>query len=366
MRGRMQSVMARVRDRLALAGLKLCVPRGRPRVRYGEVPFAKGGPLTKLRLLAPAFPAHRVRFNILYLLSAGRVDMDFVRAAKAGGARVVLNQNGVYFPAVRPRDWAAANEPMREMIGAADVVLYQSAFSRSGADRFLGEAPARWEILHNAVDTERFTPRGSAVRPNPFLLFSTGLVKDGPAFGFLDSLLDALRSLKACRVDWRFRFAGEFDRMDAPGSYRPQVMERIRQYGLESFAELHEPLGRAELPALFRQADLYLHNKSNDWCPNAVLEAMASGLPVVYSASGGTPELVGAEAGVGVPVEMDWQALRFPDPKTYAAAICRAMDEREAMSKAARRLAVERFDIRRWVGRHRTIFEELISAKGAP
>ena len=56
-----------------------------------------------------------------------------------------------------------------------------------------------------------------------------------------------------------------------------------------------------------RRADLLLHTKYNDPCPTVVLEAMASGLPVVYSASGGVPELVGEEAGVGIPAPFDWE-----------------------------------------------------------
>ncbi len=42
-----------------------------------------------------------------------------------------------------------------------------------------------------------------------------------------------------------------------------------------------------------------MHVKVGDWCPNAVLEAMGCGLPVVCPAFGGTKELVG-EAGISV------------------------------------------------------------------
>ena len=41
--------------------------------------------------------------------------------------------------------------------------------------------------------------------------------------------------------------------------------------------------------------------RCNDPCPTSVIEAMACGLPVAYAASGGTVELVGDEAGIGVP-----------------------------------------------------------------
>ena len=53
--------------------------------------------------------------------------------------------------------------------------------------------------------------------------------------------------------------------------------------------------------------------------PTVVLEALASGLPVVYSASGGTPELVGDDAGVGVPAPLDWEQDHPPAPEALAA-----------------------------------------------
>src|SRR5207248_3199179 len=73
-----------------------------------------------------------------------------------------------------------------------------------------------------------------------------------------------------------------------------------------------------DAPALYRRAHLLLHTKRNDPCPNVVLEALSCGLPVVHSASGGLPELVGREAGIGVPDEGDWEHDVPPDPEALA------------------------------------------------
>ena len=53
----------------------------------------------------------------------------------------------------------------------------------------------------------------------------------------------------------------------------------------------------AEVADALRRHDVYLAPSRNDPCSNALLEALASGLPAVFRASGGHPELVG-EAGV--------------------------------------------------------------------
>ena len=70
-----------------------------------------------------------------------------------------------------------------------------------------------------------------------------------------------------------------------------------------------------------QSADILLHTKYNDPCPTVVLEAMACGLPVVYSASGGTPELVGDDAGIGVDAPLDWEHDHPPAPEALAEAV---------------------------------------------
>jgi len=57
------------------------------------------------------------------------------------------------------------------------------------------------------------------------------------------------------------------------------------------------PLASEELAELLRSQDVYIAPSRNDPCSNALLEALACGLPAVYRSSGGHPELVG-DAGL--------------------------------------------------------------------
>jgi glycosyltransferase involved in cell wall biosynthesis len=101
----------------------------------------------------------------------------------------------------------------------------------------------------------------------------------------------------------------------------------------------------------------------NDPCPSAVIEAMACGLPVVYPASGGTVELVGAEAGVGVAHPDGWERDEPPAPEALAGAVRKVLTDREILSAAARRRAVERFALGPWLDRHAEVFAELLARK---
>ncbi|MGH3129110.1 MAG: glycosyltransferase family 4 protein [Gaiellaceae bacterium] len=68
----------------------------------------------------------------------------------------------------------------------------------------------------------------------------------------------------------------------------PQAFERIREIG---------PVDSYGVAQLLREHDVYLATSRDDPCSNALLEALACGLPAAYLDSGGHPELVG-EGGV--------------------------------------------------------------------
>jgi glycosyltransferase involved in cell wall biosynthesis len=86
---------------------------------------------------------------------------------------------------------------------------------------------------------------------------------------------------------------------------------------------------------------------------------MACGLPVVYPASGGTVELVGDEAGVGVPHPDSWERDEPPAPEALAEAVGEVLAARPAYAAAARERAVERFSLEPWLDRHEELFSEL-------
>jgi glycosyltransferase involved in cell wall biosynthesis len=92
---------------------------------------------------------------------------------------------------------------------------------------------------------------------------------------------------------------------------------------------------------------------------------MACGLPVVYPASGGTLELVGSEAGIGVPHPVSWERDEPPSAEALAAAVEQVLANRESYASAARRRAVDRFALVPWLDRHTELFEELVGLRAA-
>jgi glycosyltransferase involved in cell wall biosynthesis len=116
---------------------------------------------------------------------------------------------------------------------------------------------------------------------------------------------------------------------------------------------------------MLQASHVLLHLKYADPCPTAVIEALACGVPVVGSRTGGMPELVGTDGGELLEVPVSWEARHYPSASEVADAVERIMAQRAARSAAARARAEKMFDHRSWVARHHEIFVRLL-AGGSP
>ena len=325
-------------------------------VSYGVRRLGTHGGAIKFRELAQFFPNARRGYSVLYLgSSTAPANADrLIARARGRGAAFAWNQDGVAYPGWHGPGWEETNAPKARALHAADHVFFQSEFCRVSSDRFLGERQGPWEVLHNPVDTERFTPGaghdGGAGRPLTLLLGGNQYQRYR-----LEAALQTLALLPEALLLVSGALSWHPDRRRSEAEGR----ELVARLGLGERVELLGPYSQDEAPELLRRADLLLHTKYNDPCPTVVLEAMACGLPVVYSASGGTPELVGDEAGAGVPAPLDWEQDHPPDPQAFAAAVRRVAERLDEHAEAARARAL-RFDLRAWVERHRQVFEKLV------
>jgi glycosyltransferase involved in cell wall biosynthesis len=334
----------------------------RPAVSYGvermpgEADVVIGGGV-KFLILDEDLPNAPRDFNVLYLGSSS-IPIDarmLVRLARRRGAAFAWNQNGVAYPGWYGPGWELVNRPRARLLQGADHVFYQSRFCKLSADRFYGEPSGTWEILPNPVDTRRYVPGPPSRRPLTMLLGGSQYQRYRVV-----AALETLALVRREVPDARLRVAGALTfSSDADAEVRGLV-HRLR---LSDATDLVGPYRRGDAPALMHTADILLHTKYNDPCPTVVLEAMSSGLPVVYSASGGTPELVGEDGGVGVPAPLDWDRDHPPTAEQLAEAVLAAAERIDELREAARSRAVEHFDARPWVERHRIVFEQLVSAR---
>ena len=268
------------------------------RVFYGHdrVP-APGEPVAggtaKFQRLATRFPNHPTDFSLLYLGSTWlpRDLGPLLWLARRRGVPLVVNQDGVGYPG-----WAGARPTRSTGRSAAcsrpaDHVLYQSEFCKRSADEWVGEPRGTWEILHNAVDVEHFTPAEHPPEGGPVLLLG------GDQYAGLPARARRFGRSPRCVADASRRAAPRHGPARQPRSSRSSTSSASR--GRVHVARALLAARRAgDLPA---RAPPPPHEGERPVPERSCVEAMASGLPVVYPRSGGVPELVGDDAGIGVP-----------------------------------------------------------------
>jgi glycosyltransferase involved in cell wall biosynthesis len=141
-----------------------------------------------------------------------------------------------------------------------------------------------------------------------------------------------------------------------------EVRRRIAARDLEGHVRLPGPMGQAELCREYRRASVFclpcrVLPGDRDGLPNVLVEAMASGVPVVTTGVSGIPELVSHEAN-GLLVDPD-------DPEALAAALLRLHEDRELarrLARAGRATVRERFDGDALAGRLANLFREALEA----
>jgi glycosyltransferase involved in cell wall biosynthesis len=324
---------------------------GHDRVPGPGEPVAGG--TAKFQRLASCFPNRPTDFTLLYLGSTWlpRDLAPLLRMARRRRAPIVLNQSGVAYPGWAGEETEEINEPFRRALLAADHVLYQSEFCKRSADEFLGEPQGSWQVLYNAVDVDHFSPSLAPPSGGPILL----LGGDQTQAYRLELALRTLAHVVVSEPGARLIVTG---RLVSP------IEPLIQELGLDGHVEVVGRYAQRDAPSLMRRSHLLLHTKVKDPCPSTVIEAMACGLPVVYAASGGTVELVGDEAGIGVPHVESWERDIPPLPEEFSEAVISVLADLPACATAARERAVERFALGPWLDRHAELFAELADPAG--
>lgn len=196
-----------------------------------------------------------------------------------------------------------------------------------------GAAPERVVVIPNGIDPAEIGLDGWAAPPPRVpsdhleLLYVGRLsVEKG-----VDVLIAAAGLLKARGQAFRLRIAGS-------GPEEEPLRSLAARSGLEGEVAFLGPVPRLELGALYRSSDVVCVPSRSDTLPTVVLEAMASGRPVLGSDVGGIPFIVwDGQTGWIVPCE---------DPQAIAdmlTAISKNLHVLAGISHTARREMVNRF-----------------------
>ena len=227
----------------------------------------------------------------------------------------------------------------------------------------IGLPRERISVVYNGVDQRSFRPRTEADGPRDSLLPPGFVPEEGFLLGTIGRLeavkdqtnlvrgvLRALERRPDLRETLRLAVIGD-------GSLRAEMEALLEAAGAGALAWM--PGFRDDAAALYRSFDLFALPSRREGTSNTVLEAMASGLPVVATDVGGNPDLVvPGETGCLVPAQ---------DPDALAEAIVRYADDRALAARhgaAGRDKVLREFSLDAMVEGYGAVYET-VAASGA-
>ena len=247
--------------------------------------------------------------------------------------------------------------------GSHTIVVCREAWSQALA---VGLAPERVSLVPNGVDLATYHPMSAEpaefrrtinVGPADLLVGFVGRLawEKGP-----DKFLKAAEYILQRRPDVHFAMVGT-------GLMEKDLAATIRRAGLESRIHM---IGLAREPhRIYPALDLLLHTSRADAMPLTILEAMASGVPVVAIGVGGVPEIVATgETGILVGTT-EWPGIVSEYPGDWegvalaALALLSNSARLKSMAGASVRRAQACFDIRQSAIMTSQIFRQLIGSR---
>jgi len=226
------------------------------------------------------------------------------------------------------------NKRMAEDIAEFDHVIYQSCFSKLQADQYLQPRTQAVSIIYNGVDTSFLVPKRNLHRNKPTILSLRQYHHEEVRLAL--RVFEQVRRHRDCSLV----IVGPM--RDASISLESIVNNYSGSFTFRRDVKCLGTVSYEQLPDIFSRADVFLHLKVGDCCPNTVLESLSCGIPVVCPAWGGQSELVGSGgiAVKGLPWSVDEHFVQG-----MAEAVMEILDEQEDYAEAARAIAVERFDM---------------------
>ncbi len=187
---------------------------------------------------------------------------------------------------------------------------------------------AKIAVLPNAVPVELFQSAETNERVEDQLLF-VGYRKSTKG---IDNLLRAVALAHERRPAIRLRLLGRSPDETIEARWQATAAE----LGISAVVAFEPAVDRAGIAAAMAQASLFVHPSPRETFGVVAVEALASGLPVVATDSGGVSEILGPNpAEVGALVAVD-------DPEALADAIVRTLERRDSFDPDALRASVER------------------------
>ncbi len=286
------------------------------------------------------------------LVIGGTRDLATLIKARRKGLRIVQRLNGMNWIHRKLRVPLAyfirceINNLLLRFIrrNLADRIVYQSQFASKWWQTVCGSTKAPLSVVYNGVDLDEFSPNGTETQPADYyrLLMVEAHIGGGYERG-LDTAVKLTQQLNQM-IDKpvRLMVAG-----NAP--------EHLKTYWSRQSGGMVDWAGvvpGGQISGLDRSSHLLFSADLNAACPNAVIEALACGLPILAYATGSLPEIITGNAGQVVPYGSNYWNLEPPDIQSLVKAGIEILSRQDQYRSSARKKAEEAFGLPRMVDQY--------------
>lgn len=189
-------------------------------------------------------PGYSERFLFLY-----KIITPLIRVIWRGSFKVIANSKGL-------RDLALKTDPKEEI-----------------------------RIINNGIDIENFRKSESKKNiENKDLFRIICVTRITPRKG-VRYLIEAFKNLSGNNDGISLKIIGD-------GDEKKELQELVKNLGIQNKVEFTGLVSHEKLPPYFSEADVFVLPSLNEGMSNSMLEALASGLPLVATDTGGTKELL--------------------------------------------------------------------------
>lgn len=260
----------------------------------------------------------------------------------AGKLPYIISLRGSDVPGVHARlkfEYKILASTFKAIWNKASVLVACSEGLKSRALRFL--PTAKIEVIPNGVDLDRYHPNRNTEIPDTTRLLTVGRIS---VIKRVPLLIDTVEILHNLGLKLNLTIVGG-------GRMEQQIRDIVSAKNLNEIIKVTGRVESEDMPEIYRQHDILISASQQEGMSNAMLEAMASGLPIITTRCEGVEELI----------ENNGIVVDKPQAEQIAQTIRKLIDDRQAykqMTVEARKRA-ETFSWDRTAEQYLSIYRRL-------
>ena len=148
----------------------------------------------------------------------------------------------------------------------------------------------RFQVIYNLVNTDLFRLGGAKTEQKKHILHISTLRDEAKNFS---GILRTIEKLRQQRDDFELHIIHDYD--------APEFKAFVKEHNLEDCVFFHGKKTSAEVAQAYQNADFFVLFSNFENLPCVIVEAFASGVPVLSTAVGGIAEILSPERGILIP-----------------------------------------------------------------